>query len=158
MRGVKTRFHSRLSLSGNNRPGLNAADTGRHFLRPRLRGAFHIPLRQRRSQPKGGASLYRGQNATSPHHSHIHTPLYYHTPPPRVKHRGGKLQLTPLFPSGVCCEHKKPLTISGQRFFAGVRLRRCLNWAAEGWRAYQLGSVSLFVQSSTSLPFTRVQS
>lgn len=53
MRGVKIRgstlaYHS----PADNRVGLNAAGTGRHFLRPRLRGAFHALPGQFRLQPK----------------------------------------------------------------------------------------------------------
>ena len=53
MRGVKIRgstlaYHS----PADNRAGLNATDTGRHFLRPRLRGAFHALPGQFRLQPK----------------------------------------------------------------------------------------------------------
>ena len=53
MRGVVTRgstlaYHS----PADNRVGLNAAGTGRHFLRPRLRGAFHALPGQFRLQPK----------------------------------------------------------------------------------------------------------
>ncbi len=53
MRGaVHTRFHSRLSLSGRfTGLQLNALPTGRHFLRPRLRGAFRLSPGQRRLQP-----------------------------------------------------------------------------------------------------------